>query len=247
MKPRPNRGLVARTPEKLRTLLEQQHNVPSNILDTQLTIIQGSVKDIAPVKETLAPGNSPASIIVSGLGSAPKLVFRLKLVEMVDPKLVEEGVTVILQALRELRRDGTISAAQKPLLCTISTTGISETEDVPCLFRPGYHWGLAEAHKDKKIAERLVASAAMETGDDAPLSGFVIPRASLLNDGASKGMEHIRVGWEKHPAALAAVEEEATGPAIGYFISRADVGLWIFEEVIKGGNKWSGKCVTLTH
>jgi hypothetical protein len=209
--------------------------------------VQGSVKDSVPVKETLAPSNKPASIIISGLGAAPKLAFSLRPFQMTDPKVVEEGMTVILEALRQLRREGVIGEAQKPLLCTISTTGISSGADVPALFKSGYEWGLAVPHKDKKIAEHLVASAAMERGDSAPLSGFVIPRPSLLNDRPSKGLENVRVGWEKHPDALAAVDDEAPGPAVGYFISRADVGLWLFEEVIKGGHKWSGKCVTLTH
>jgi hypothetical protein len=36
-------------------------------------------------------------------------------------------------------------------------------------------------------------------------------------------------------------------PAIGYTISRALVGEWIFEEIVKsGGGKWVGEKVTIT-
>jgi len=36
--------------------------------------------------------------------------------------------------------------------------------------------------------------------------------------------------------------------AIGYKISREDVGLWIFEECVNAnGSKWKGKMVTLTY
>jgi hypothetical protein len=228
-------------------LLETSHEISSTVLDDQLTIIQGSIKDLAPVKETLAPSGTPASIIVSGVGAAPKLSFSLHPIAMDDPHVVEEGITIVLEALRELRREGTISEAQKPLLCTISTTGLSKTRDVPYVYLPLYHLVLAVAHKDKKLAEGLVASATVEVGDDAPLSGFVITRPTLLTSGALRGLDKVRTGWEKHPDALSVVSEEATAPAIGYTISRADIGNWIFQEVIKGDGKWSGKCVSLTY
>jgi hypothetical protein len=225
--------------------METQHNISASILDKQLTIVQGSVKDLARVTETLAPLNVPASIIISGIGSTPKLTFSFNPITMDDPHLCEEGMTIILAALRELRRENVITAENKPLLCTISTTGLSKNRDVPYLMMPLYHVVLATAHKDKKIVEALVATASMETGHDAPISGFVIPRPTLLADGPALGLANVRAGWEKHPDALAAVAEEGTAPALGYFIRRADVGLWIFEEVIKGGKKWAGKCVSL--
>ncbi|KAK9318922.1 hypothetical protein V1517DRAFT_334223 [Lipomyces orientalis] len=52
--------------------------------------------------------------------------------------------------------------------------------------------------------------------------------------GLLKGWKTLRVG----------VEEK---PAVGYTIARADVGEWIFEELIKkDGGEWVGKSVTLT-
>jgi hypothetical protein len=239
--------LVARSPAKLRTLLETTHNISPEVIDNQLTIIEGSVKDIAPVKQTIAPFNVPAAIIVSGIGARPKFSLSLKPIQMDDVHICEMAMTCILAALRELRRENVISADKRPLLCTVSTTGISNNRDVPLAMAPLYHGILAVPHRDKKITEALVAKASMETGDDAPISGFVIARPTLLNDGPAKGLDNVRMGWEKHPDAITAVEGNGTKAAMGYQISRADVGLFIFEGVIKGDRKWAGKCVSLTY
>jgi hypothetical protein len=227
--------------------MEKDHDISASILDTQLTIIQGSVKDLAPVKDTLAPFNKPASIIVSGIGAAPKFSLSLHPITMDDPFICEEGLTVVLSALRELREENVIADSARPLLCIVSTTGLSNTRDVPYVLMPLYHGILGTAHKDKAKAEALVAKASMETGKKAPLSSFVILRPTLLGDCPSKGLANVRTGWEKHPNALAAVDEDGTKPAMGTLISRADVGLFIFEEVIKGGRKWAGKCVSMTN
>ncbi|KAF2435521.1 hypothetical protein EJ08DRAFT_341649 [Tothia fuscella] len=237
---------LARTPSKLRTLLETEHKISPSTLDSNLTIIQGSIKDSTPVKQTLAPSNVPASIIVSGIGATPKFELSTTPIYMDDPHVVADGITTVLNSLRELRREGVISDAQKPMFCTISTTGISKNRDVPYAYYGLYHLALAIPHKDKKLAEQLVASAAMETGPEAPISGFVFPRPTLLKGGPAKGLGNIKAGWEKHPDALGAAEGESTVAAMGYSISRADVGLWIFENVIKGGRAWSGRCVSLT-
>jgi hypothetical protein len=227
--------------------METEHNISASILDEQLTIVQGSVKDLAPVKETIAPSNKPASIIISGIGSTPEFSLSLHPVKMVDPYICEEGLTVVLSAIRELRRENVIAADAKPLICTVSTTGISKTRDVPYVLAPLYHVVLATAHKDKAKAEALIAKASMETGNEAPLSGFVILRPTLLGSGPAKGLENVKTGWERHPNALEAGAEKGTKPAMGTSISRADVGLFIFEEVIKGGQKWAGKCVSMTY
>jgi len=238
---------VARTPSKLRTLLQNEHEIPAATIDSQLTIVKGSIKDLAPVKETLVPSGKPASIVISGVGSFPKFQFSYPLFTMDDPHLCEEGLQIILAALRELSRENIISEAQKPLVCVISTTGLSDKRDVPYLSIPLYHILLKTAHKDKEQMERVVASASTETGSDAPTSGFVIVRPTLLVDGPAKGIESVKSGWEKHPSAPNAVAEEETEPAIGYTIRRADVGTWVFKSVVKDGRQWAGKCVSLAY
>lgn len=132
----------------------------------------------------------------------------------------------LLQALRELNLE------QKPFMAIISTTGISEgREDVPLLMRPLYHWILAIPHADKKVVDQLVMEAATE---GKTISGYALVRPSLLVDGKSKGMEKIKIGSEENPA-------------VGYVIYRDDVGLWMFEELMKGdASRWNGKKPSIT-
>ncbi|QDS70694.1 hypothetical protein FKW77_001559 [Venturia effusa] len=242
---------LARTPAKLRTLMETQYNISSGILDAQLHIVQGGARDIELVKETVAPqGKDSASIIISGLGAYPEMVLKPPFIANTDPTLCGDAMAILMDALRQLRREARISEAQKPLVYVGSTTGLSATRDVPYAWAPLYHVVLASAHKDKKVMEKVLAEASTETGPEAPVSNFVIGRPTLLMDGPAKGLDQVKVGWEKHPAAPNATSEQGTSAAIGYTIRRSDVGAWIFEEVIKKGhpgNPWSGKCVSMTY
>ena len=65
---------------------------------------------------------------------------------------------------------------------------------------------------------------------------FTAVRPTLLTNGEARGVEKLRVGTEEEPA-------------IGYTISREDVGMWMFEELMKGGGqeRWKGKKVSLTY
>ncbi|TID26929.1 hypothetical protein E6O75_ATG01422 [Venturia nashicola] len=242
---------LARTPTKLRTLMENQYNIPPATLDAQLQIIQGSAKDIEVVKETLAPqGKHPALIVISGLGAYPEMSIKPPFIVNTDPTLCGDAMTVLMNALRQLRREGRISEAQKPLVYVGSTTGLSAKRDVPYALAPLYHVVLASAHKDKTVMETVLAEASTEMGPEAPISNFVIGRPTLLMDGPAKGLSQVKTGWEKHPAAPNATSEKETAAAIGYTIRRSDVGAWIFEKVIKGGhsgNPWAGKCVSMTY
>ncbi|KAE9971864.1 hypothetical protein BLS_004273 [Venturia inaequalis] len=242
---------LARTPAKLRNLMETQYNIPSATLDAQLHIIQGGAKDMEVVKETLAPqGKQPASIIISGLGAYPEMSIKPPFIVNTDPTLCGDAITILMNALRQLRREGRISEAQKPLVYVGSTTGLSAKRDVPYALAPLYHVLLASAHKDKTVMEKVLAEASTETGPEAPISNFVIGRPTLLMDGPAKGLSQVKIGWEKHPAAPNATSEQETVAAIGYSIRRYDVGAWIFEEFIKGGhpgNPWAGKCVSMTY
>lgn len=42
---------------------------------------------------------------------------------------------------------------------------------------------------------------------------------------------------------------DAANPAVGYTISREDVGGWIFDEIVNrnGGEKFAGKVVSITY
>lgn len=242
---------VARTPSKLRTLMETEYNISSSTLDAQLHIVQGSAKDIDVVKETLAPkGKQPASIVISGLGAYPEMSLKPPFIVNTDPTICGDAMTVLMNALRQLRREGRLSEAQKPLVYVGSTTGLSAKRDVPYALVPLYHVILASAHKDKTVMEKVLAEASTETGPEAPIANFIIGRPTLLMDGPAKGLGCVKTGWERHPAAPNATTETETSAAIGYTIRRSDVGTWIFEQVIKGGNErnpWAGKCVSMTY
>lgn len=51
---------------------------------------------------------------------------------------------------------------------------------------------------------------------------YVIVRPSLLTNGKALGEKKIRTGTEERPA-------------VGYTISREDVGRWVFENLVRGG------------
>lgn len=158
-----------------------------------------------------------------------------------DPSICQDATRTTLAALRDLQAAG---VQGKPLFAVVSTTGItSGKRDVPLLFLPLYHWGLAAPHEDKRKMEGLLREAARD-GADAPFDGFVSVRPSLLFRGATKGTEVLRVGWEVDEAGAM----KGPGPAVGYTITRDDVGLWVFEELVrsKGGSAWKGRYGSLT-
>lgn len=88
--------------------------------------------------------------------------------------------------------------------------------------------------------EDALISAAQEGGS---VGGFVIIRPTLMFDTEPKGLGEVRVGWEWPNGEKRG--EWAPGPQLGVSISRVDVGNWVFSQVVRGGGKWVGKCVSL--
>lgn len=72
-------------------------------------------------------------VIISGIGGVPKFTWQGPTLE--DPHICENGTKSILQGLASLKG---ATEAKKPRLCVISTTGLSQTRDVPHLMRPLY-------------------------------------------------------------------------------------------------------------
>lgn len=92
-----------------------------------------------------------------------------------------------------------------------------------------YHHVLRVPHVDKKAMEDVFRGEGGEV-----FRGIVGVRPTLLTDGAERGLEKIRVGRE-------------AAPALGYTVSRRDVGLWIYRSVVEGeGRGWEGEMVSLT-
>ena len=214
---------VARTPSKLTSLL-MANGISNSIVSSCLTITQGDVRDPASVKQTLlgADGLVP-DLIISGIG----MVISGWSFKTVDSTICTTATSTILGVLQNLK------PAKKPLLVIISTTGISKgPRDVPVLFVPLYHGLLAVPHKDKRLMKDAIASA--EAHGEA-IRGAIIIRPTLLANGPAKGKGKVRIGTEDRPA-------------VGYTISREDVGLWLFEEVVSGErDRWVGQKVSLTY
>jgi stage V sporulation protein SpoVS len=248
---------LARTPQKLIDSLLRQPGITESIIADKLTIIQGDAMSVADMKKILlvpqnaqentttaygekTPGAVVVDGIVSGVGAVPSLEKgKLLSVKFDNPNITEKSSTTLITALREIyaERDQQ-QKVKKPILAVVSTTGITEKDekrDVPCLFKPGYHYLLATPHEDKKKMEAIITSAE----NQALFKAVVITKPALLtgdgNLSTAKGLTKIRIGTEEDPA-------------VGYFISRADVGEFLWEEVCKKEEpRWFGKKVTLAN
>ncbi|KAF1809565.1 hypothetical protein P152DRAFT_370274, partial [Eremomyces bilateralis CBS 781.70] len=232
---------LVRNPTKLNTILFENHQIDAAtyIASGALTVVEGSISKQEDILSTIRNGNSPpADHIVFGLGGAPSLQWSIITpVTMHHPTICEDATKAILAAIATVR--GT-TPSYRPVLSWISTTGTSSRRDVPMLIYHLYHWMLQVPHADKRKMEALIF-------DNQPTEGkghayeFVIIRPTLLTDGNYKGLDKVNVGWENP-------DQTGDGPAMGYSISRKDVGQWIFETIVKDGKKgqYNNKCVTLT-
>ncbi|PGH29826.1 hypothetical protein GX50_07405 [[Emmonsia] crescens] len=224
---------LARTPSKLQALLISQ-GLDQATIDNNLTIIQGNARDIEAVKRTICPernNGKAVSVIISALGATPKLVSSIQPISLDDPSICEDATKIILSAV-EAVLPPTANQQEKPIFVVVSTTGISDGPgDVPFFLHPLYRF-LAVPHEDKKKMEQAVFGSSKRS-----LRAAVAVRPTLLTGDHSiasgKGWKTLKVGTEQSPAK-------------GYSIQRADVGEWIFEEIIRGGgNKWLDEKVTL--
>lgn len=99
---------------------------------------------------------------------------------------------------------------------------------------------LTVPHADKKVMEEEIEKAK----DEGVIREYVIMKPSLLMGEQRLGREKIRVGWEGKGKG----GEEVFKPAVGYTISREDVGGFIFEEIIaKANEEHYGKKVSITY
>lgn len=222
---------LARSPEKLSDSMIAK-GVSQEDIKQHLTIVQGDAKNLEAVKKTLTLDNNVVDLIISGIGGTPKLQMSLfKPVILTDPRICLDAGTTILEALAQLK------SRTKPVVVNVSTTGINPPgtpNDVPWAFYLMYHWTLQDPHHDKLALEQLLAEHVK--GDGSVISGFVQVKASLLMDGESLGLQAVRQGIDEHPA-------------VGYTIRRSDVGLFMFEKLIKQDipKEWVNKGVTITY
>lgn len=221
----------------------KKNEISTELISKHLTIVQGNSKDSVKVAEALKVNNVVADLILSGVGGVPVFKPNPLRPTLDDPTICQDTVSTILKALRDLHSDPDDYSSQhkkkeekkkkKPTLVVISTTGISDSgRDVPLAMLPLYHWLLPIPHKDKKMMERLLVEE-IKGHDDASsaIENFVAVRPSLLTDGRALGFGAIRAGIDR--------KGKLDNSAIGYTISRADVGGWIFEGLVedKAGKK----------
>ena len=226
---------LVRTPSKLTTLLKDA-GILESTLAALLTIHAGNALDVAAVTEALLVESGDKtqlpSTIISGLGGAPKLQFGLPPVTIDQPTICQTGAATLVTALSEIYTTHPKLELSKPLLCFISTGGIRKGEDdVPWLTHMLYYFILRIPHKDKKAMEHIFCG---EEGS-SNFRSVIGVKPTLLTNGPELGSEKMRVGRKQNPA-------------VGYTISKKDVGGWIYRVVLLGeGKKWEGELVTVTY
>ena len=229
---------LCRVPSKLDDL---RSAYPSTLL-----VKHGNAHDVSSVAACLVHNGRIVDAVSTSIGST----IDPKTLKVADPDVCKRGMAALLDALRQVRRDLGGGAQDRcrgrgrgPLLAIVSTTGIAGAgRDFPLLLYPLYHYVLAAPHADKKVMERDVAASAER---------FVLVRPSLLVDkdkdkDKGKGKDHcgVRVGVEDVRSGRVESRE------IGYAISRAAVGRWMYENVLaRAGeeeHEFDGKAVSIT-
>ena len=215
---------LVRTPSKLTNMLLEK-GVPQSTIDANLEMTQGNVKDVDAIKKAIYVKGKPATKVLSGIGMLPADAMSFS--KTPGQTVCQDATSTILRALRDL------DFAQKPFFIAISSTSVGRgPKDVPVLFRPLYHLMLGTPRKDKQVMHDIITEAE-EQGN--AIGGYAVVKPSLLTNGPSRGLPNIRSGTED-------------APAVGYTISREDVGLWIWKELLKGdASIWKNQRPTITY
>lgn len=246
---------LCRTPSNLTTQLGLGDNSDNNPIDLppNLRIVQGDAHDADVLARCLRVDNDSSDgpsrlvdAVVSSIGARPTLRG------MSDPHVCEKGVAALLAALRRCRAElndsqaNAVGSSNKkirtgPHIVVVSSTGITPLgRDLPLPMVPLYRLLLAGAHRDKRAMEE-----ALIRGEGVG-EQWTIVRGSLFMGGEEATEEGaVRVGVEDPVRGV--VESRA----VGYTISREDVGKWIFENLIAAGEeaagKWVRKAATVTY
>lgn len=233
---------LVRTPSKLRQQLLDQ-KISEGTLSSQLLIITGNAVDKNNVKAALTAGgpNTLPSTIITGLGAAPKVGWTpskpLTFFSIDQPSICQDAARTLVDGMTEILQEQPELKAKKPSLIFVSTTGVSRgAEDVPYSMRWLYHKTLAVPHLDKRAMETVYR----DHGDKNVFRAVSGIRPTLLsgeaNADAGAGLNKVRAGTEDKPA-------------LGYNIKRADVGHWVFQNLIhneQARSQWEGQMCSLT-
>ncbi|KAG9238225.1 hypothetical protein BJ875DRAFT_70994 [Amylocarpus encephaloides] len=230
---------LVRNPTKLTELLTSSHGTTLQQIESHLTVTKGDVLSRPDVESVVyLEGNKTVDLIISGIGSYPVFKGWNPIPKIENPTLCHDVIHNLISTLKS--RGG---AGNGPHLVTIGTTGISNLgRDYPLLLTLVYKVLLHEAHRDKGNMENLVATSLRRSGSEGsgPLRAYTIVHASLLTGGNMLGMEKVRSEIEG---------DKWSRNAIGYTISRRDVGNWIFEDVIRGfgSERKAGRIARITY
>ncbi|KAF5554355.1 hypothetical protein FNAPI_6436 [Fusarium napiforme] len=218
---------LIRNPDKLHNILITQKDISSDIVDRYLTIHRGDVKDPTAVAQALV---SPTNANIT------------RPLPLQDTTICEDAIKVIYTALSNLSASGITgtTSSQKPLLVAISAAGCGRKRGIPLPVYLPYHYVVGGPLADKQKMENLI----LEDGG-RHVRDFVLMRPLILTDGEAKGDGQLKVGWEWGVIGDKDSVEEP-GPKLGYFMSKEDLGKWVFDHVITEGG-WEGKCIYLTY
>lgn len=220
---------MARSPSKLRDLLKHRGVEESTITD-RLAIIPGDATNVDTVKKALIVRNRPANLIISGVGGKPSFANPLN-PTLDNPTICQDATRAILTAASAL---DVSSPSDKPVLAVTSTTGLNDhARDVPYLMMPLYLWALRVPHADKRIMEGLILEAMQKPPRKRPIQSYTILRPSVFTDGDVDTLENVKVGGEHNPA-------------IGYTITRKQVGRWIFENLVQAQGRYHEEILSIT-
>ncbi|KAK4502492.1 hypothetical protein PRZ48_005917 [Zasmidium cellare] len=200
---------LVRSPAKLKNQLKER-TISGDVLDQRLIIVEGDVRDAEAVGKVLENSGKGVDVVISGIGGVATPQFSLlRPLTMTDPNICGDAIDCVLSVMAQSK------LPNQPLLVVISGNGVRNDgpRDYPLLLTPLYRWLLTDIYDDKRRMEASLMKA-------KPVGGFVIVRASPLTHGPSKGLEAIRQGTMQQPV-------------LGYGISRDDVGLWLFENVVR--------------
>lgn len=210
---------LCRSPSKLDDLVSQYPQT--------LVVKPGNAHNVNDLVACLTYQGTLVNAVSFSIGNKPDLQGM----KNADAEVCQKGMRALLEALATLRRDWGVCGS--PLICAVSTTGISRDRDVPRLIIPFYRVVLATPHADKKVMEEALAASSER---------FVLVRPSFLIDGHCPDKE-VRVGVE------AVHTSEVEKKEVGYAISRLAVGQWMYENLLDKADErleYEGKAVSLT-
>lgn len=95
----------------------------------------------------------------------------------------------------------------------------------------------------------MAAEKLLRDDGGSRLRDYVVVRPSFLTEGKALGGEKVRVGWMWNGEKRGMEKEQ--GGSVGWTVSKRDLGAWVAQNVLKGGEEeksgWERKVVKVTY